>query len=249
MLAGHSMGGMTIMAAALRERVVSRAGGVLLASTGAANLIADALALPFGAFIPPFVMLQHWLLTSAAPLGPFSPLTRPLIGYVTLGPDAPASGPRPSSILHPPPLHSSPYPPPTPSPPPPPPRLAGLTELSRIGHMTPLEAPRVVAGLIRKLAAGYRDARVSGVPPPPGRLHGRTAVVTGAARGIGAVLALRLAREGACIAAVGLEPENLSATKTRCAAHAPARAWTRGRDRSRPDAHGGRGRPGRGRGR
>ena len=90
MLAGHSMGGMTIMAAALRERVVSRAGGVLLASTGAANLIADALALPFGAFIPPFVMLQHWLLTSAAPLGPFSPLTRPLIGYVTLGPDAPA---------------------------------------------------------------------------------------------------------------------------------------------------------------
>ena len=39
------------------------------------------------------------------------------------------------------------------------------------------------------------------------------------------MLALRLAREGACIAAVGLEPENLSA-KTRCAAHAPARAWT-----------------------
>ena len=34
------------------------------------------------------------------------------------------------------------------------PQLAGLTELSRIGHMTPLEAPRVVAGLIRKLAAG-----------------------------------------------------------------------------------------------
>ncbi len=67
---------------------------------------------------------------------------------------------------------------------------------------------------------------MSAVPPGPGRLHGRTAVVTGAARGIGAVLALRLAREGACIAAVGLEPENLSATKTRCAAHAPARAWT-----------------------
>ena len=67
---------------------------------------------------------------------------------------------------------------------------------------------------------------MSAVPPAPGRLHGRTAVVTGAARGIGAVLALRLAREGACIAAVGLEPENLSATKTRCAAHAPARAWT-----------------------
>jgi pimeloyl-ACP methyl ester carboxylesterase len=89
-LAGHSMGGMAIMAAAQRESVLSRVGGVLLASTGASNLIADALAVPFGAFIPPFVMLQHWLLTSAAPLGPISPLTRPMLGYLTLGPDAPA---------------------------------------------------------------------------------------------------------------------------------------------------------------
>ena len=56
--------------------------------------------------------------------------------------------------------------------------------------------------------------------------RGRTAVITGAARGIGAALALRLAREGVCIAAVGLEPENLSATARRCAAHAPAQAWT-----------------------
>jgi pimeloyl-ACP methyl ester carboxylesterase len=186
-LAGHSMGGMTIMAAALRERELSRAGGVLLASTGSANLIADALAFPFGAFIPPFVMLQHWLLTSAAPLGPFSPLTRPLLGYMTLGPDAPAGvqaasadiigscdrraraawghvladldvteGVRrldvPAHVLVgsadrlTPPVHAR--------------RLvrllpqvAGLTELPRIGHMTPLEAPGVVAGLIRKLAA------------------------------------------------------------------------------------------------
>jgi hypothetical protein len=33
------------------------------------------------------------------------------------------------------------------------PRCEGLTELPRIGHMTPLEAPEVVAELIRKLAA------------------------------------------------------------------------------------------------
>ncbi len=33
------------------------------------------------------------------------------------------------------------------------PQVAGLTELPRIGHMTPLEAPGVVAELIRKLAA------------------------------------------------------------------------------------------------
>lgn len=88
-LAGHSMGGMTIMAAASRACVLSRADGVLLASTGSANLMGEALAIPFGAFIPAFVTLQHWLLTSAAPLGPFGHLTRSLLGYMTLGPGAP----------------------------------------------------------------------------------------------------------------------------------------------------------------
>lgn len=67
---------------------------------------------------------------------------------------------------------------------------------------------------------------LSAPPPGEGRLRGRTVVITGAARGIGAALALRLAREGACIAAVGLEPDNLSATTTRCGSHAPSRAWT-----------------------
>jgi hypothetical protein len=47
---------------------------------------------------------------------------------------------------------------------------------------------------------------MSGRPAGPGRLRGRTVVITGAARGIGAALALRLAREGARIAAVGLGP-------------------------------------------
>ncbi len=81
MLAGHSMGGMTIMAAALRGRVVSRAGGVLLASTGAANLIADALALPFGAFIPPFGGRARRLTSvsdgGARRVAPITLLTRP----------------------------------------------------------------------------------------------------------------------------------------------------------------------------
>jgi NAD(P)-dependent dehydrogenase (short-subunit alcohol dehydrogenase family) len=56
-------------------------------------------------------------------------------------------------------------------------------------------------------------------------VHGKTAVVTGAARGIGASLALALARSGARVALVGLEPEELEKAAARCAEHAPARAW------------------------
>jgi pimeloyl-ACP methyl ester carboxylesterase len=186
-LAGHSMGGMAIMAAAPRASVLNRAGGVLLASTGAANLVADALTIPFGAFVPAVVTLQHWLLTSAAPLGPFSHLTRLMLGYLTLGPGAPAEleaanadiiqacdrrarsawghvlagldvtdGARqldvPAHVLVgsadrlTPPVHARRLARLLP-------QLAGLTELPRIGHMTPLEAPGVVSELIRKLAA------------------------------------------------------------------------------------------------
>ena len=186
-LAGHSMGGMAIMAAAPRESVLSRTGGVLLASTGSANLITDALAVPFAAFMPALVTLQHWLLTSAAPLGPFGHLTRPLLSYLTLGPGASAeleaanaaiiqacdrrargawgrvltgldvtAGVRrldvPAHVLVgtadrlTPPGHARRVARLLP-------QLAGLTELPGIGHMTPLEAPGVVAGLFRKLAA------------------------------------------------------------------------------------------------
>lgn len=56
-------------------------------------------------------------------------------------------------------------------------------------------------------------------------LRGKTAVVTGAARGIGASLSLALARAGAEVALVGLEPAELEATAARCAEHSPARAW------------------------
>ncbi len=55
-------------------------------------------------------------------------------------------------------------------------------------------------------------------------LAGKTAVVTGAARGIGASLAEELARRGASVALVGLEPEELSAAAERCARHARAGA-------------------------
>jgi NAD(P)-dependent dehydrogenase (short-subunit alcohol dehydrogenase family) len=56
-------------------------------------------------------------------------------------------------------------------------------------------------------------------------LQGKTAVVTGAARGIGAEVALGLARRGAQVALVGLEPAELAAAAASCARYAPARAW------------------------
>ncbi|MCS0638050.1 short-chain dehydrogenase/reductase [Streptomyces sp. LP05-1] len=60
--------------------------------------------------------------------------------------------------------------------------------------------------------------RHTGRTGPAAPLRGRTAVVTGAARGIGAELARRLADRGARVALVGLEPEALD----RVAAGLPA---------------------------
>ena len=54
---------------------------------------------------------------------------------------------------------------------------------------------------------------------------GRTAVITGAARGIGAALAHRLAENGVAVALVGLEAPELSATAEACRRHGPARSW------------------------
>ena len=60
-LAGHSMGGIAIMAAASRNDVIGRVSGALLASTGCADLIAEALVVPFGGFVPPLAAaVQHW---------------------------------------------------------------------------------------------------------------------------------------------------------------------------------------------
>ena len=56
-------------------------------------------------------------------------------------------------------------------------------------------------------------------------LHGKVAVVTGAARGIGAALATALAERGARVALVGLEPAELAAVTERCARLSDARAW------------------------
>ncbi len=47
-------------------------------------------------------------------------------------------------------------------------------------------------------------------------LHGKRVLITGAARGIGALLAQRLTERGAKVALLGLEPELLAATAAQC---------------------------------
>ncbi len=56
-------------------------------------------------------------------------------------------------------------------------------------------------------------------------LRGKVAVVTGAARGIGAATAQALARSGAQVALVGLEPDELAAVTASCARWSRARDW------------------------
>lgn len=88
-LAGHSMGGMTIMAAASRPAVRSRTSAVLLASTGCAGLTADSLIFPFPRAPRLAQAARRLLLTSPAPMGKLSPASRALLSYLTLGPAVP----------------------------------------------------------------------------------------------------------------------------------------------------------------
>jgi pimeloyl-ACP methyl ester carboxylesterase len=88
-LAGHSMGGMTIMAAARRPEVRSRASAVLLASTGCARLTAESLVFPFPAAPRLAEAARKMLLGFPAPLGRVTPVSRALLSYMTLGPGVP----------------------------------------------------------------------------------------------------------------------------------------------------------------
>jgi pimeloyl-ACP methyl ester carboxylesterase len=88
-LVGHSMGGMTIMAAAHRPEVRARTAAVLLASTGSGSLVTRSTLLP------PRVRnrrvrdaFHRLMLTSPAPLGPPSALTRAALKYGVLSPTA-----------------------------------------------------------------------------------------------------------------------------------------------------------------
>lgn len=87
-LVGHSMGGMTVMAAALRPSILSRANNVLLASTGFTELTATARILPFIRSTKWRTRATHQVLGSKLPLGPVTPLSRSMLKYGTLGPQS-----------------------------------------------------------------------------------------------------------------------------------------------------------------
>lgn len=187
-LAGHSMGGMTLMAAARRPALREHAAAVLLCSTGSSRLVAESLVVP----LRPGRLrtrLTAAILGSKAPLGPVTPVGKKILRYATMGPGAApdrveacarivhgcARGPRhawsqvlaeleidalvrelrvPTAVVAgtadrlTPPVHAR--------------RIAaalpvclGLTELTGVGHMTPVEAPEVVTERIRELVRTY----------------------------------------------------------------------------------------------
>ncbi|MFI8303964.1 alpha/beta fold hydrolase [Streptomyces sp. NPDC085927] len=84
-IAGHSMGGMTVMAASGRPAFAEHAGAVLLCSTGSSRLVDESTVLP----IPPGwirTRLTRSVLGSRAPLGPVTPLGSRVLKYATMGP-------------------------------------------------------------------------------------------------------------------------------------------------------------------
>ncbi|MEU6810902.1 alpha/beta hydrolase [Streptomyces sp. NPDC046831] len=84
-IAGHSMGGMTVLAAAARPAFREHAAAVLLCSTGSSRLVAESTVVPIRAG-----RLRTWLtrhiLGSRAPLGPVTPLALRILKYGTMGP-------------------------------------------------------------------------------------------------------------------------------------------------------------------
>ncbi|MFE2277217.1 alpha/beta fold hydrolase [Streptomyces sp. NPDC059454] len=190
-VAGHSMGGMTVMAAAGRPAFRAHVAAVLLCSTGSSRLVAESTVLPLR---PGRVRarLTGRILGSRAPLGPVTPLARRILKYATMGP---ASAPDmveacarivhacPRAVRHAwsrvldgldldhgldrlrvpveivaggadrltPAVHARSLAAALP-------HCLGVTELPGIGHMTPVEAPDLVTGKIRALAAAHIPA-------------------------------------------------------------------------------------------
>ncbi|MGA5506752.1 alpha/beta fold hydrolase [Streptomyces umbrinus] len=187
-LAGHSMGGMTLMAAAGRDRFREHAGAVLLCSTGSSRLVAESLVVPMRAGRSR-TWLTRKVLGSKAPLGPVTPVARRILKYATMGPgSAPGMVEACARIVHAcprkvryawshvldtldldhrvrelsvpaavvvgtadrmtPVVHARALVAALP-------HCVGATELPGLGHMTPVEAPALVATRIRELVSTY----------------------------------------------------------------------------------------------
>ncbi|MEU3405839.1 alpha/beta hydrolase [Streptomyces sp. NPDC006670] len=190
-LAGHSMGGMTVMAAADRPRFAEHAAAVLLCSTGSSRLVAEATVLPLRPGRARTRITQG-LLGSPAPLGPVTPATRAVLKYATMGPgSAPERVEACARIVHAcpagarrawshvlagldldagvarltvptavivgrddrltPVVHARGIAAALP-------HCVGLTELTGMGHMTPIEAPEAVSSALRELTSRYLAA-------------------------------------------------------------------------------------------
>ncbi|MFD6974422.1 alpha/beta fold hydrolase [Streptomyces sp. NPDC059979] len=189
-VAGHSMGGMTIMAAAGRPEFAEHAAAALLCSTGSARLVEQATVLP-GRAGRVRTRITGAVLGSRAPLGPVTPVARKVLKYATMGPgSAPdrveacarivhgcptgvrhawsrvlagldldaevarlavptavigGSADRLTPIVHARGLAAAL------------PNCVGLTELTGMGHMTPVEAPEAITRAVRELTALYLD--------------------------------------------------------------------------------------------
>ncbi|WP_433547255.1 alpha/beta fold hydrolase [Streptomyces sp. CA-294286] len=211
-LAGHSMGGMTLMAAADRPGVAGRTAAVLLCSTGSSRLVAESLVLPLRAG-GLRTRLTRAVLGARAPLGPVTPVSRAVLKYATMArgtsPDRVA---RCARIVHAcptdarvawshvlaelelaasvrklgvpvalvagaddrltPPVHAREIEAALP-------HSLGLTLLTGVGHMTPVEAPEVVTAKLRELVRTYVLAGAAG--GADGR--GEAGAATGAAAG------------------------------------------------------------------
>ncbi|MFK0169297.1 alpha/beta fold hydrolase [Streptomyces sp. NPDC090306] len=84
-IAGHSMGGMTVFAAASRPAFQEHAAAVLLCSTGSSRLVAESTVVPLRAGRLR-TGLTGRVLGSRAPLGPVTPVARRILKYATMGP-------------------------------------------------------------------------------------------------------------------------------------------------------------------
>ncbi|MFB8776841.1 alpha/beta fold hydrolase [Streptomyces broussonetiae] len=99
-IVGHSMGAMTVVAAAERPALRERAAAVLLCSTGVSRLVAESTVIPMRPG-----RMRTWLtrkvLGSRAPLGPVTPLARRILKYGTMGSgSAPAAVDACARIVH-----------------------------------------------------------------------------------------------------------------------------------------------------